>query len=150
MVRIDVPGYSENMRKEPHGQPTDSPTPLEGARTFEPTADQVGEARHFAGALLRSWGLEPDTTELVVSELATNASVHAKTPYRVNVSDGDGAIHVRVDDDNPVPPVMAAESDEATGGRGLRIVNQLSRVWGVALHQGDGKTVWAELKAAAK
>ena len=138
------------MRKKSGGQPPEESTALEASRTFEPQPQHVREARRFARTTLSSWGLESDATELVVSELATNASIHARTPYRVNVSDGDGTIYVGVEDDNPTPAVMAEESDTSPGGRGLRIVSQLSRIWGVARHPGDGKTVWAELKAAAK
>ncbi len=56
-------------------------------------------------------------------------------------------MRIELRDDNPRLPAPVVFSDDATSGRGLAMVDALSRRWGVG-RQGGGKTVWAELAVA--
>lgn len=83
-----------------------------------------------------------DTAELLVSELVTNAVVHAGTPIELEVALVDpGTVVVQVTDGSVHRPV-ARPYDESSGtGRGLLLVEELSDQWGVS-EAPHGKTVW--------
>lgn len=105
-------------------------------------------ARRFVAGLLgrRPYGAQVNShdAELVISELATNAVMHACTPFSVAVrSDGSG-VRISVQDWSSMQPVMRAENPLAMSGRGLRLISMIARSWGVE-YGPDGKTVWAEL-----
>jgi len=84
---------------------------------------------------------------LVLSELVTNAVLHASEPIQVCVtSEGDG-LRIEVSDGDTHTAWITSRSPRAVdqpGGRGLQIVNSLARRWGVT-QNADGKTVWAEV-----
>ena len=84
-----------------------------------------------------------DSVALMVSELATNALVHAASGFEVAVDCSDFALLVAVNDrgDGGMPHLRAPASDEPYG-RGLRIVDALSEEWGVDRSWDEGKTVW--------
>jgi len=78
---------------------------------------------------------------LLLSELATNALMHASSPYRLIVEvDGDETI-VNVTDAGDGDAFARAPA-HVDGGYGLNLVNALASMWG-AEPGGDGKTVWA-------
>lgn len=81
---------------------------------------------------------------IVVSELATNAAVHAGGPIRIIIECQDGSYRVRVDDTSRRPLEKRSPAVGEPGGRGLPIVEALSRRWGVEVHPW-GKSVWAEV-----
>ena len=88
---------------------------------------------------------------LVVSELLSNAIRHARplpgASVQVAWAVDDGAVEVAVSDGGaPTRPYPAHASVSALGGRGLDIVEYLSRTWGVRTDP-DGLTVWAVLSA---
>ena len=83
-----------------------------------------------------------DPIRLVVSELATNALVHGQTPFVVTLSREDDTVRVTVSDESAWIVARAPERAPQVGGRGLGIVNVLSRDWGV-ITDVDSKTVWA-------
>ncbi len=90
---------------------------------------------------------------LVVSELFSNAILHARplpgASLRVAWDVGDGAVEVAVSDGGgPTRPQQANASLSSLGGRGLDIVEYLSRKWGVRADE-EGLTVWAVLAAPA-
>ena len=90
---------------------------------------------------------------LVVSELLSNAIRHARplpgASVQVAWAVDDGAVEVAVSDGGaPTRPYPAHASVSALGGRGLDIVDYLSRTWGVRTDP-DGHTVWAVLPAPA-
>lgn len=83
---------------------------------------------------------------LVVSELATNAVLHAATPFEVTLSCDDGALRLVVSDGLRVTvPEPVARPPSQPNGRGLGIVERLSSHWGVYV-DADGKSVWAEFQ----
>lgn len=108
----------------------------------------VPAARRFVAAALQAWGREessPDA-ELLVSELATNCTLHARTEFQVRVVlDPSGCLRLEVSDRSPRPPRQRTFGVDASTGRGLHLVAALSSDWGVHLRE-DGKTVWALLR----
>lgn len=82
---------------------------------------------------------------LVVTELVTNAMVHACGPVMMELSLHGQEVTVEISDSDARPPAISASSPTSASGRGLRIVGNLSRQWGVRTNGGNGKVVWAEL-----
>ena len=116
-------------------------------QTFESAAGSVAAARRFVSVTLEAEGADDAawTAVQVVSELATNAVVHAATSFIVAVVVDHGLVRVAVTDSKPL--VVATQrhfSDYTTTGRGLRLVEQMSRSWGVDTTQ-TTKTVWCEI-----
>jgi anti-sigma regulatory factor (Ser/Thr protein kinase) len=128
---------------------SDAPGQVTEADRFPATGDAPRRARHFVAGTLERWGLPAALLEearLVVSELATNAVVHADSAFAVELRrQGDG-VDLAVSDADPSAPVLREPEPLATSGRGLRIVAALAVDWGVRA-DGDGKTVWAQLRS---
>lgn len=82
---------------------------------------------------------------LLTSELATNAVVHARTWFEISVRTSARLVRVEVTDTDETIPQMAALTESAERGRGLRIVDGIASAWGVEPGQ-RGKTVWFELE----
>ena len=105
-------------------------------------------ARRFVTAVLECGpGDEPvpaADAQLIVSELASNAVLHAGSPFSVSVRWEGPVIRISVQDSSPHPPMMRDASTGARSGRGLRLVDAVASNWGVE-QEADGKTVWAEL-----
>lgn len=115
-----------------------------------PEPASAGAARRWVAQLLTGWGLAAaaDDLRLVVSELVSNAVLHARTVVEVALSVAEGVIELAVVDHNPRSPRPRAANPgvEATGGRGLLLVQELSDDWG--LHESaDGKAVWFRVAA---
>lgn len=107
-------------------------------------------ARQWVSGLLDGWDLSEaaDDLRLVVSELVSNAILHARTAVDVVLSIAEGVLELVVRDHNPRSPrprVRKAD-DAATTGRGLLLVDELSDDWGVAERM-DGKEVWFRVAA---
>ncbi|MCL3996248.1 MULTISPECIES: SpoIIE family protein phosphatase [Streptomyces] len=105
----------------------------------------VGRAREYARDRLRSWDLEPliDTTELLVSELVTNALRYGEGEIRLRLL-LDRTLVCEVWDSGLVQPRRRRARDTDEGGRGLQLVGLLSAAWG-SRRTPRGKTVWFEL-----
>jgi anti-sigma regulatory factor (Ser/Thr protein kinase) len=107
-----------------------------------------GEARRFvARTLTPLLGREDvETAMLVVSELVTNASLHAGTECELALRGSGSTLRVAVSDfDSRAPSRRQDFRGELTTGRGLRLLEVLSSRWGVDPHP-RGKTVWCELR----
>lgn len=114
---------------------------------LEPVPASASAARRFVGAALAEVG-ELDTVyaaELAVSELVTNAILHAATAVELTVEVTSGAVTVHVRDWHPRLPTQRHWDDNATTGRGLRLVASLTDEFGVQAHPPDGKSVWFRL-----
>ncbi|KAB1147687.1 SpoIIE family protein phosphatase [Streptomyces luteolifulvus] len=105
----------------------------------------VGRAREYARGRLLSWDLEPlvDTTELLVSELVTNALRYGEGEIRLRLL-LDRTLVCEVWDAGLVQPRRRRARDTDEGGRGLQLVGLLSAAWG-SRRTPRGKTVWFEL-----
>ncbi len=105
-------------------------------------------ARHFVADLLTGRGLDGAAfaAASLVSELATNCVIHARTPFTVEVVERHDAVRVCVTDTSPVQARVRRHSLDSTTGRGLRLVASLATAWGA---EGDrnGKTIWFEVSA---
>jgi anti-sigma regulatory factor (Ser/Thr protein kinase) len=107
----------------------------------------ASRSRGFVRRHLSAHGLAhlSDDVELVVSELATNALLHAGTPLKVSLHAFEDTLLLEVEDGSwagPCQAICAEPGDQ--NGRGLAIVNALSRDWGVDAQVGGGKSVWVE------
>jgi serine phosphatase RsbU (regulator of sigma subunit)/anti-sigma regulatory factor (Ser/Thr protein kinase) len=80
----------------------------------------------------------------VVSELVTNALLHAGGCTGVDVEAIEGGVRVAVADRSRSLPLLGHASDQAMTGRGFALVSRLARDWGVVT-LADGKVVWAEV-----
>jgi anti-sigma regulatory factor (Ser/Thr protein kinase) len=121
-----------------------STTVQAASASFPPVPASVGAARrHVVRALAGSTvGHLQDDVRTVVSELATNAVLHARTPFTLSVHVDVAGVRVAVTDASPARPRLPRRGDLSdTTGRGLRIVAELSADWGVDVHD-DGKTTW--------
>ena len=100
---------------------------------------------------LAAWGVEATgwTAAQVVSELATNCTLHARSDFTVRVLLDGACVRLEAEDSSPVPLQTRAYSATSTTGRGLGIVDVLSVDWGVTSRP-DGKTVWVLLAVDAE
>lgn len=121
--------------------------PLRESWTVWRVPQAVGHARRFARRTLRSWGVtvDYDAALLVVSELVTNALVHTDGKVRMDLTLVNNRLRIAIADASPRSPVRPASIGwEATGGRGILLVEALAATWGT-LPVSGGKQVWAEL-----
>ncbi|MCM2576242.1 PAS domain-containing SpoIIE family protein phosphatase/ATP-binding protein [Streptomyces sp. MTZ3.1] len=106
----------------------------------------VSRARELARGQLVTWGLGElvDTTELLVSELVTNALRYGEGEIRIRLL-LDSTLVCEVWDGGLVQPRRRRARDTDEGGRGLQLVGLLSLGWG-SRRTPHGKTVWFELR----
>lgn len=123
-----------------------------GAPRFvlRPDSESPRKARELVADALCSH-LDPETVHyatVVVSELVTNAVIHANTSVTVGLSLlPEGGARIEVGDASSWPPTPRQVAMDQPGGRGLVLVDGLSRDWGVIPSE-EGKTVWAEIEPA--
>ncbi|MFI5683325.1 SpoIIE family protein phosphatase [Streptomyces sp. NPDC051636] len=84
------------------------------------------------------------TTELVVSELVTNAIRYGSRPIRLRLIHDADTLICEVSDSSHTAPHLRRAKIFDEGGRGLLLVAQLTQRWG-SRHTAEGKTIWAEL-----
>ncbi|MGA5322585.1 ATP-binding protein [Streptomyces seoulensis] len=133
---------------------------------IRPDPEEVGRARKWARSRLAGLGIAADeplaeTLILLVSELVTNAVVHTGRPalLRLSLPGGPPAppvppagagpapsvtVRLEVADASSRAPVPRCAGREATGGRGLALVDCLADRWGWS-PEGAGKSIWCEL-----
>jgi PAS domain S-box-containing protein len=144
MVRILLPDHPHDdvafLIARTHALPPDRVAAWEVPS--DPRA--VHEARDNASRKLTEWGLEDYafTTELIVSELITNAITHACGPISLRLIHERALICEVSDASNTSPHLRRAHSTDE-GGRGLFLVAQVTQRWGTR-YTPTGKTIWAE------
>ncbi|MCF2127623.1 ATP-binding protein [Strepomyces sp. STD 3.1] len=139
-----------------------------------PDPSEVGRARRWARSRLAGSAIRADeslaeTLVLLVSELVTNAVVHTGRSAVLRLvlpeaapgePEGPGepgepgkpeeiTVRLEVDDASDLAPVPRCVGDEATGGRGLALVDGLADRWGWS-REGTGKRIWCELDRCAE
>jgi hypothetical protein len=116
------------------------------SRTFAGGLSSVRDARRFLSAALLAWdaGSYDFGAPQVLSELATNAALHARSSYTVSIELSDDCLLIQVSDGSSRLPRARNYAPDATTGRGMSLVAALSLEWGSTTVQG-GKTVWARV-----
>jgi anti-sigma regulatory factor (Ser/Thr protein kinase) len=112
-----------------------------------PAASSPREARDRAARELQGWG-DPDSRHavvLLISELVTNAVIHARSTVTVDLAvRDDGPVIVKVHDESPVRPTARRHQADRPGGRGMHLLNSLATRWGVEDSR-IGKSIWFEV-----
>ncbi|MFJ4523066.1 ATP-binding protein [Streptomyces sp. NPDC088810] len=124
---------------------------------IRPDPAEVGRARRWARSRLAGSGITADeplaeTLILLVSELVTNAVVHTGRPAVLRLclpapaaeECASATVRVEVADRSSRAPVPRCAGGDATGGRGLALVDCLADRWGWS-PDGAGKSIWCEL-----
>jgi anti-sigma regulatory factor (Ser/Thr protein kinase) len=132
---------------------SDEPVPAGAAVALHdvpPDPAAVRDARSFLRSTLRDWGVDEDTTDtavLCLSELVTNAVVHAHAGCVVRVLLDEGVLTTTVRDRGTAHAASAepAEDPLRVHGRGLQLVGTLASRWGSELDT-VGTTVWFVLE----
>jgi anti-sigma regulatory factor (Ser/Thr protein kinase) len=137
VIRLNAP---EHAAEVPPSEGT------EFARVFVPAPVVVREVRDFVRDVLRQWGDHAllGEAELIVAELATNAVLHACSPFRVSVSRTSTEVKIAVRDASSIMPANVIGPVDREGGRGISIVAAVSERWATD-PEADGKTIWAKL-----
>lgn len=106
--------------------------------------EQVATARTLVTSQLEAWDMAAAsfTTELVASELVTNAIRYGSPPIQLRLI-RDTTLICEVSDASTTAPHMRRAGSFDEGGRGLMLVAQLTQRWGARYHA-DGKTIWCE------
>lgn len=114
-------------------------------------------ARRFLRQRIAAWGLPEEaaaTAELCLSEVVTNAVVHAASPAQLRVTRSAGTLEVRVRDHGGPPrghllatPVAEDGEELSVHGRGLMLIDSLASAWGVDA-RADGTCVWFRIDLA--
>ncbi|CAL9339484.1 SpoIIE family protein phosphatase [Streptomyces sp. enrichment culture] len=106
--------------------------------------EEVGRARALAARRAADWGLDDlaFTTEIVVSELVTNAQRYASGPVQLRLIH-DRTLICEVSDTGHTAPHLRRAAMDDEGGRGLFLVAQMTQHWGTR-YTATGKTIWAE------
>ena len=117
-----------------------------------PTAPAA--ARLFVRETLQDWRLAPPDEELsdqallLADELVTNAVVHARTDLRLRLELRGELLHLAVHDLGSAQPRPGPADPDREGGRGLQVVAQVAKIWGVHRDPEGGKVVWCILQTA--
>ncbi|WP_329025907.1 MULTISPECIES: ATP-binding protein [unclassified Streptomyces] len=159
-----------DLGREPEGAGVSSAEPVRPAEaadrqwrtlSLREATGIVPTARDFARQALHDWGWLPaagadsraaaEDVLLVVSELVTNACLHADGPDELRIAHSSKVLRVEVTDGGAGQPAPRTPHRAGRpGGHGMFIVQRLCLDWGVVRVPGEpGKTVWAELAAPA-
>src|SRR3954466_14738580 len=108
----------------------------------EPTS--AGMARRFVASSVLDGTEVAELAVLLVSELASNAVLHARTPFELVVENDGTRLRVEVRDDSSALPPLKDYVAESVTGRGLHMVAASADNWGFEVRE-HGKCVWFEL-----
>jgi anti-sigma regulatory factor (Ser/Thr protein kinase) len=112
-----------------------------------PEPRSATRARQLAREHLAQWcpAEMVETAALLVTELVTNAVLHARTAIVLKIDAAPGLVVLRVADQSNTVPIPRAYARDAATGRGLALVDELATAWGVE-HSANGKEVWCEIE----
>jgi hypothetical protein len=117
-----------------------------GVLTLAAEPASVPSARHFVRTSLT--GQLPslvDAAEACISELVTNAVLHARTQVEIRLEDLGERVRLEVRDGSAVLPRRLVHTVRSSTGRGMELVSFLADAWGVVMLEGAAKAVWCEL-----
>lgn len=108
-------------------------------------------ARQLVEQACHEWGIPGmvAAAEVVASELTDNMVYHARSKGWLRLELRSNMLTIAVADADPRPPRLRVPGLRAAGGRGLVLVDKLSRRWGTASRPPEGKVVWAVLTVAS-
>lgn len=117
---------------------------LERMLSLEPNKGSAGVARQFLRSCFEEAGLasRSEAGALAISEIVTNAVLHAATPMEVRLVAYPEHACVEVGDTDQTPPVQRSRNAEAPDGRGLVLVASVTLNCGVRSRDAAGKVVW--------
>lgn len=135
---VGNPGYVESMFERVYF-------------AVQPKPDAASRARRFVESTLEDWQrltYLPDAL-IIVTELVENVVKHAKTDAEIWLSRRPDSVGIEVSDHDTesLPHVIDHEDFVTPSGRGLRIVQNIARRWGVR-RTNVGKVVWVDLDMA--
>ena len=112
-----------------------------------PTTESVPTARRFVRQMMADGdtAADVDTASLLVTEIVTNAVLHARPPMTVRIRVEADVVRIEVGDGSAARPRLQNFSATAATGRGLRLVESLAARWGVRSEPRGGKVVWFEV-----
>ena len=111
------------------------PEPRSATRAREVTRE------HLAGTCPKD---AVEIAALLVTELVTNAVLHARTAIMVGIEASPGHVMLRVTDGSEAQPVRRNYATDASTGRGIKLVEALASSWGVE-RSASGKAVWCQI-----
>ena len=136
---------------------TGTPPQTEGAEderlrtasmTLPPDPSSARSARELLRLLNRSWHVAAlDDADLLLTEIVTNAVIHARTPMTLQVVWERDLLRIEVSDGSPAMPRARRATRRCEHGRGLLLLDRLADSWGVTQHDNahTGKTVWFKI-----
>jgi anti-sigma regulatory factor (Ser/Thr protein kinase) len=145
-------GTQRGERRRRRAAPAEAPPPgaQVAVRDVAPHPAAVGKARRFLRSVLQGWGVDrevTDTAVLCVSELVTNAVIHAQTDCSVRMQLERDVLTTTVHDHGSRDPRAVEELEDQlrVHGRGLELVGALATRWGYELGT-RGTTFWFTLE----
>jgi hypothetical protein len=139
MVRVEPRGVELDPEIHASDQPESADAPIASG----------GDARRFITRTLAGWGVTQIARQAVMvgHELVANALRHGAPPVRLRLIRRTDHLVIEVTDtSDAAPQLLDIDNTTSPSGRGMRIVQSLTRGWGVRRHA-NGKTVWAEIAA---
>lgn len=136
------------------GMPCNYHAPVERSIALDADPMSARAARRFVVDALTDWRMPQvvETAELLISELVTNALLHARSDAELVVRRSGGTVRFEVSDHSSAVPTTGHHHQESQTGRGLELVELLADAWGVDVHHRGlgitGKGVWFELSVA--
>ena len=114
---------------------------MQTSRRFEPLVTSASDVRRFVSTTLSEWHVEDELVGFLANELATNAILHARTPFEVRLERDETTCRIEVKDSNPRMPVLQPVPADSPSWHGMMIMNKQALSWGVEPEE-EGKTVW--------
>jgi hypothetical protein len=138
-LRAGLTGGTVSLRSRPGS--------VERHVQLDPIPESARRARAIVTEALEAAGRPEfdDSATLLVSELVTNAILHARTPIELFVDATATGVYVGVSDGSAQLPARRDYGARATTGRGLELVDLVATRYGIETHEDGTKTVWFEL-----
>jgi hypothetical protein len=111
-------------------------------RRFPADRAELAGVREFVRDAIDQRDVEAAFADFVVTEFATNAIVHARSPFLVRVGFTPSLLRIEVSDESDDPPTIGRHQPAI---HGLEMVDRLVPDWGYSALEGGGKVVWAEV-----
>ena len=123
--------------------------PARAVFRLAPTSDSVTAARRQVSDVLRRWSFHDllNDVAVAVTELVTNAVLHAGSDVSVGIARAPGRVRIVIGDASEIRPERRMTDPLALSGRGMRMVDDMADAWGCDVVEG-GKLIWVDLSHA--